>query len=182
MLKAGGRIMTPEGKRRLRADEGFSRSAYPDPRSPLAEACERAGLSIFDFRKVANWRAIDGRPWTCGVGCTGADIGPDTVWTDDQIASMFDARVAANEVQLRRDLTWFSSAHPVHQDVLVNIAFNVGVSGLEHWPLTLAHFAAGDAVAASNDLLHEGRWNTQVGKRADRLASATKARSWLGLI
>lgn len=145
--------MTPAGIARLKLDEGFRSHAYPDPLS-------------------------GGEPFTVGYGSTGPGIGPNTVWTEPQAAADLEQRVQANETRLGHDLPWFHDLDPVRQDVLGNIAYNVGVAGLEHWPKTLAHVESGDYASAAYDLLHEGAWNAEVGQRAVRLSKAMQTGSW----
>ena len=145
--------MTPEGLTRLKRDEGFRARAYPDPKS-------------------------GGDPWTIGYGCTGPGIARGVVWTEAEADAAIRARVAALEASLAHDLPWFAALPPVRADVLVNIAYNVGLKALEHWPATLSHFAAGDWPAAAHDLRHEGQWNRDVGARAERLAVAIETGRW----
>lgn len=145
--------MTPEGLERLKLDEGCKLTAYPDPVS-------------------------GGEPWTCGYGHTGPDVKHDTVWTQDQADVALAQDVAEVESQLTSRLRWFASLDPVRQDTLTNVAFNIGVSGLMKWPTTLSHYEAHNWQAAHDDLLSEGRWNAQVGQRANRLASAALTGSW----
>lgn len=152
--------MTPEGLTRLKLDEGYARAlpngnceAYPDPKS-------------------------GGDPWTIGYGCTGANIRQGTVWTQATATYQLSLRTGALEAQLARDEPWFGRLDPVRRDVLVNIAYNVGLYAVEHWPTTLSHFAAGNWLAAAHDLRNEGQWNRDVGARAERLAVATETGKW----
>lgn len=141
--------MTPEGLARLRLDEGLRLVAYRD------------GGGIL----------------TIGYGHTGHDVTPGMTISGIEADAFLEHDVASTEAQLRR-LAWFAAIDPVRQDVLTNIAFNVGVDGLLHWPVTLGHFAAKNWPEAANDLLHEGKWNDDVGKRAVRLANVTAAGTW----
>lgn len=170
--------MTPAGLTRLKLDEGCELAAYPDPESPLAKACAARGLKLVAYRQISGWAKMDGSPWTVGYGETGAGIGPDTVLTQSMADSQLITRVADTEEHLEVAAPWTAKLDPVRLDVLVNIAFNVGVDGLLHWPQTLGDFAAGRWSAAANDLLHEGKWNVQVGDRAKRLAAATESGAW----
>jgi lysozyme len=145
--------MTPAGLARLKLDEGCKLVAYPDPDS-------------------------GGDPWTIGYGQTGAGIGPGVRWSQAQAEAALAGMVAQVEQALWRDLAWGAPLDPVRQDVLVNIAYNVGVEGLEHWPNTLAHVEYGEYDLAANDLLTEGKWNRDVGDRAVRLSAAMKSGEW----
>lgn len=91
-------IKTFEGCARLRPD-GFYQ-AYPDP-------------------------GTGGAPWTIGWGATGADIGPDTVWTQEQC----DARLEADVVRHARDVAQALDGCPATQgqfDALVSFHYNTG--------------------------------------------------------
>lgn len=141
--------MTPEGLARLRLDEGLRLIAYRDGGGVL----------------------------TIGYGHTGPDVHDGMTISAAEADAFLEHDVSATEARLRR-LTWTAALDPVRFDVLANIGFNVGVSELLHWPRTLGHFAAQNWPAASNDLLHEGAWNTQVGERATRLSRVTAAGTW----
>jgi len=63
-------------------------------------------------------------PWTAGWGATGSDIGPDTVWTQDQADSRLVRDVSEREAMVEAAVT-----HPMTQgqfDAFVSIVFNVG--------------------------------------------------------
>jgi len=145
--------MTPAGLIQLQKDEGCRLTAYPDPVSK-------------------------GDPWTIGYGQTGPDIGPGTVWTQAQADAALAASVASVEQRLETALPWFANLDPVRQDVLVNIAYNIGVHGLLEWPHTLGLFEAGNYSGAADALLQEGTWDAEVGQRADRLSAVTRSGVW----
>ena len=141
--------MTPEGLGRLRLDEGLRLVAYRDKGGVL----------------------------TIGYGHTGRDVRDGMTISRIEADAMLEHDVSVTEAGLRK-LAWTSALDPVRFDVLTNIAFNVGVTELMHWPKTLGHFAAKDWPAAANDLLHEGKWNDDVGDRAVRLSRVTAAGTW----
>lgn len=63
-------------------------------------------------------------PWTVGWGATGPEIGPDTVWTQDQADSRLVQDVGEREAMVEAAVT-----HPMTQgqfDAFVSIVFNVG--------------------------------------------------------
>src|SRR6185312_11776551 len=85
--------------------EGCEIHAYPDPGTGAA-------------------------PWTIGYGCTGADIGPDTIWTQEQADAELESRVTVLAPKVRALL------HVPLPDkcvaALTSFAYNVGLGNLQH--------------------------------------------------
>lgn len=129
----------------IKGDEGFRLHAYPDP---LTHA----------------------EPWTIGYGHTGADVGPNTVWTQAQADAALAADVAHVIRQLDAQAPWWRNLNDARQDVLVNMAFNMGVPGLLKFHHAIADMQQGQFGSAGNDLL-DSEWAHQVHGRATRLAS-----------
>jgi lysozyme len=105
--------------------------------------------------------------WTVGYGH--AYVHPGTVWTQQQAEQMLEADVAHTEAALDIQLPWWRTLDDVRQDVIVEMAFNIGVTGLLQFHNTLAAVKAEQWAQASAGMLHSA-WATQVGARADRLA------------
>jgi len=130
-------------------DEGLRLHAYPDPDTGA-------------------------EPWTIGYGCTGADIGPGLVWTLAQAQAALTQRIDQVQTQLDALLPWWREVNDARQDVLVNMAYNLGVRGLLGFHTFLAAAQAGRNTAAASDLLisdgRPTRWARQVHSRAARLA------------
>ena len=148
--------MTPAGVARLKLDEACRLQAYPDPDSGA-------------------------EPWTIGFGCTGPGIGPKTRWTMVQAEAALAQRIQQVELQLVHALPWLErlrTSSPVRSDVLTNIAFNVGVAGLEHWPVTLKAVELGHYAEAGADIRGNAKWRGQVHGRDDRCAAAMRFNSW----
>lgn len=145
--------MTPSGLDRLKLDEGLSLKAYPDP-------------------------ITKGKPWTVGYGQTGPDITKGTIWTQVQADGNILARVNYIEFKLRQSLNYFKNLSPVRQDVLINIAYNIGIAGLTKWTITLAAIGRGNYADAANDIRTNTVWKNQVAERTDRCADAFEKDSW----
>ena len=128
----------------IRADEGFRAEAYPDPLS-------------------------GGDPWTVGFGCTGPGIVKGTVWTLIQASKEQMKRRQAIEVALDRAIGWWRQLSDERQDVLVNMAYQLGVAGMLAFHHTLTAAQAGEYDAAAAEML-DSHWATQTPKRAKRLA------------
>jgi lysozyme len=130
-------------------DEGLRLHAYPDPDTGA-------------------------EPWTIGYGCTGADIRAGLVWTKAQADQALTERIDQVQRQLDHLLPWWREVNDARQDVLVNMAYNLGVRGLLGFHAFLAAAQAGRNAAASSALLitdgRPTRWVRQVHGRAARLA------------
>lgn len=75
-----------------------------------------------------------------------------------------------------RLLPWFSDLDRVRQKVLIDMAFNLGVSGLLKFKKTLALVQSGDYEQAATEML-KSRWAKQVKGRAVTLASMMRTGS-----
>ena len=126
-------------------DEGTRLEAYPDPLS-------------------------GGAPWTIGCGHTGPEVHAGLVWTQAQVDAALAADLAKVHDGLDATVEWWRTLSDVRQDVLANMAFNLGVAGLLGFPRTLASIHAGDFAQAGVEML-QSKWAKQVGARANRLAA-----------
>lgn len=105
--------------------------------------------------------------WTVGYGH--AYVHPGTVWTREQADHQLRLDVVHTESSLDVQLPWWRTLDDVRQDVLVNMAFNMGVSHLAQFHNTLAAAKAGQWAQAAAGML-ASLWARQVGHRAERLA------------
>ena len=106
--------------------------------------------------------------WTVGVGHARVPAG--TVWTDDEIDRVLASDIAAVIASLDNRLPWWRTLDDARQDVLVNMAFNLGIKGLLGFKNSLADIKAGRFESAAKRML-QSRWSKQVGARATRLAT-----------
>lgn len=102
---------------------------------------------------------------TIGVGRNLDDRGISV----DEARMMFDHDIDDHENELRAKWPHYDKLDDVRQEVLLNMAFNLGVPGLLKFVNTLAAVVAGDFDVAAYGMLHS-KWASQVGKRASRLA------------
>ncbi|ALU41912.1 glycoside hydrolase family protein [Pseudoalteromonas rubra] len=70
-----------------------------------------------------------------------------------------------------------SLCSPAREAVLINMAFNLGISGLLKFQNTIAAVEAADWETAAIEML-DSRWAVQVGKRADELAEQMQSGEW----
>ena len=136
-------MTTPQLEEDLIADEGLREHAYAD----------------------------GGDVWTIGVGHTGPEVRRGLVWTREACLQALDRDIARAEQGLDAHLPWWRELSPARQDVLANMAFNLGVEGLLAFRRTLEAVRAGDYALAAERMLASEPWRSQVGARAMRLAA-----------
>jgi lysozyme len=124
-------IKSFEGCAKKRPDGRFE--AYPDPGSK------------------------DGKPWTIGWGSTGPDIGPGTIWTQQQCDDRFETELG-KYVQEVRDTIADAPTTPNQFDALVSFHYNTGA--IRKATLTRKHIA-GDYLGAVTEFK---KWTRNDGK------------------
>lgn len=110
--------------------------------------------------------------WTIGVGRNLEDRGI----SEDEARLLLMNDIAFFRHGLSRALPWLEAAPRPVQDVLANMAFNMGLAGLLAFRRTLAHIQAGRYNQAADEMLRS-RWAQQVGGRAERLAAVLRSLS-----
>lgn len=128
----------------LKSDEGCKLHAYPDPLSGA-------------------------EPWTIGYGATGPTITKNTVWTQAMADNDLSMRVGKLTRQLQSALPWFTHLSDLRQDVLVNMAYNLGLAGLLAFHDTLSYINHAQWTSASKGML-DSKWAHQLPNRSARLA------------
>jgi lysozyme len=73
--------------------------------------------------------------------------------------------------------TWFNIQDSVRQAALVDMAVNLGVNGLLHFPHFLGHMQMKDYTNAADALINT-LWHSQVGVRADRIIKMIEKGAW----
>ena len=87
----------------------------------------------------------------------------------DSIYSILDEDIEAKCAELDQHLEWWRNLDPVRQQVLANMAFNMGIGGLLGFHNFLSHLQHGEWKGASIEML-DSKWASQVGNRARELA------------
>jgi lysozyme len=72
---------------------------------------------------------------------------------------------------------WFTALDPVRQGAIINMAFNLGVNGLMHFPHMLAALQFKDWITAASEMTNSV-WAQQVGPRAQRLEQQILTGEW----
>jgi lysozyme len=120
----------------------------------------RAGrnmIEAFEGRRHKAYKCPAGK-WTCGIGHVGPDVGPETVWSDEEIDERFSADLRKFEIGVNK-LVLVPITQPSF-DACVSIAYNTGLSALASSTL-LRKLNAGDQAGAANEFL---RWDKVAGK------------------
>ena len=103
---------------------------------------------------------------TIGVGRNLDDVGI----TKDEAMHLLECDIRRVKDDLDHALSWWRGLDDVRQRVLVNMAFNLGITRLLGFKNTLAAIRAGNYVDAAKGML-DSKWAAQVGERATRLAA-----------
>ncbi len=93
---------------------------------------------------------------------------------DEKITMEAASQLLGNDIKrtieaLNRTIPWWKTLDDVRQRVLINMAFNLGVSGLLRFHTTLGWIKQGHYSSAAGEMLLSV-WAEQVGDRASRLA------------
>lgn len=123
--------------------------------------------------------------WTIGIGHLidpkrganpapfGIDLRNGGTITAAQSAELLSHDIAEKMVELDKRLSWWRELDEVRQRVILNMAFNLGVTNLLAFKNTLAFVRQDDYAGAARGML-SSKWAEQVGKkegqRAYRLA------------
>jgi len=87
----------------------------------------------------------------------------------EEAEHLLENDVSAFVAQVETSLPWSVSETPKRKRVLVNMAFNLGISGLLGFVMMLNAMQSGDYRKASVEMLNS-KWARQVGSRALELA------------
>ena len=112
------------------------------------------------------------KPYRCTGGKLSIGVGRNL---DDRGITEAEAQLMlSNDIddfadRLKREIPWMAELSPVRQRVLLDMAFNLGISGLLKFKRTLKAIRAKQYEKAAEMML-DSRWATQVGQRAKRLS------------
>ena len=148
------RRISPEGIALIKRFEGCASlrpdglvAAYPDP-------------------------ATGGAPWTIGWGTTGAEIGPDTLWSQSECDARLERDLARYSAQVDRAIGDAPTSQPQF-DALVSFHYNTGA--IARATLTKRH-CIGDFDGATREFQ---RWNKAAGQVLKGLTNRRMAEAQL---
>ena len=127
-----------------------------------------AQLSIDEGRKPKIYTDTVGKV-TGGVGRNLTDNG----FSQDEIDLMLSNDIVKATSTARSLVPGFDQLDDVRQEVLANMAFNMGYARLSGFKMMLAAVSSSNWDEAASQML-SSKWATQVGARAQRLAYAMK--------
>ena len=110
---------------------------------------------------------------TIGVGRNLTDRGI----SEDELETLLlnDVKIATG--QLAGALPWYAALDEARRGVLLNMAFNMGISGLLGFHRALSFMENGEYDKAADEIL-ASKWAVQVGARASRLATQLRSGEW----
>ena len=106
---------------------------------------------------------------TVGVGRNLDDVGI----TREEALMLLNNDIDKVRREVRRTFPWFASLNPVHQNVVLNMVFNLGLPRFRRFTKTIAAVKAKHWDEAARQML-DSRWAEQVGRRARELAEMIK--------
>ncbi|MDD2229876.1 MAG: glycoside hydrolase family protein [Candidatus Cloacimonetes bacterium] len=113
------------------------------------------------------------KPYRCTAGKLTIGVGrnlDDRGISQKEAYAMLERDILDCEQQLLDEIpVIYTALDEVHQSVLLNMCFNLGLKGLLGFNNTLAFIAAGDWERAANGML-ASKWAKQVGLRAIELS------------
>lgn len=131
----------------------------------------------FDTERLAETLMVDegfnGRPYADTVDKVTIGFGrnlTDNPLTKAEAAMLLGADISRTILDLDRRLPWWRNLDPVRQQVLANMAYNLGISRLCGFARMLAACKAALWHNAADEM-RNSKWAKQVGMRAVRLAN-----------
>lgn len=110
---------------------------------------------------------------TVGVGRNISDV----PFSPDEVDLML-----SNDIRRVQDAlgghAWYDGLDVARQAAVANMAFNLGMAGLLHFPTMLHCLQGADWVGAAAAAL-DSRWAQQVGARAQRIAEQLRSGQWV---
>src|SRR5689334_8458799 len=127
-----------------------------------------AQLIVDEGKKNFSYKDTMGK-LTIGVGRNLDDRGI----SDDEISYLLGNDIKLVERELDIAMPWWRGMCDARQNVVANMAFNLGIDGLKTFKNTLQAMRDGRYADAADEML-QSRWAQQVGARAVRLSKAMR--------
>lgn len=144
---------------------------------------EEAQLAVEEGNRALIYDDATGRPFKKGdtlKGNLSVGIGLNLMipFEPEELDFLERFRIAKGRRALQW-YAWYTAQDEVRQVALADIAYNIGVSGLLHWPNFLSFMAKKDYPAAVAEIRGDVIWTGQVGPvRAGRLETMIETGQW----
>lgn len=144
-----------------------------------------AQLAIEEGNKALIYDDATGKTFKTGdtlKGNLSAGIGLNFMipFAPEELKFMEDFRLGKGQASLQ-GYSWYTIQDEVRQVALADIAYNIGVGGLLHWPHFLSFISKKDYPSAVAEIRSDALWISQVGPaRAGRLETMIETGQWPG--
>jgi lysozyme len=136
--------------RRLWEDEGFRPFAYEDTEGFL----------------------------TVGVGILIDKRRPGAGLTAEEGVYLLRNRIFRLDNLLANKFPWYGNLEPARQQVVLCMAYQLGINGVANFKKMVAAIEAGDFVKAADEML-DSKWARQTPSRAKRMANMMERGEWI---
>lgn len=123
--------------------------------------------------QLLKYEGLKLKPYRCPAGKLTIGVGrnlEDNGITQKEAFILLENDILRCENELLEELTEvYTSLNETRKSVLLNMCFNLGITGLLGFKNTLAFIGSGDFERAANGML-ASRWAKQVGRRAIELS------------
>lgn len=129
------------------------------------------------YRQLREDEGLRLKPYRCTAGKLTIGYGrniEDVGISEDEAEIMLVNDVRKVVSALPKALPFYHRLNGEVKEVLINMAFNLGIKGLLGFKKTLAYIEAGEYEKAADEML-DSDWATQVGDRAVRLSDKLKS-------
>lgn len=112
------------------------------------------------------------KPYKCTAGKLTIGVGrnlDDRGITQEEAMNMLENDIDDCRIELQHNISWFNRLDPTRKDALLDMCFNLGISGLMKFNNMLTAMKHEDWEAAYVEAL-DSRWADQVGQRAIDIA------------
>ena len=126
---------------------------------------------MYDIDQIKRDEGFRATPYKCTADKLTIGFGTnlEAGITKEQGEALLIAQLKQNELALQRNLEWYSRAPEELQNVLHNLCYQLGISGLLKFRKTLAYMAEGKYKEAAVELL-DSKLARQTPLRAQRLS------------
>ena len=112
------------------------------------------------------------KPYLCSEGVSTIGYG-FTFITEEESAHILKGRIEKRMKHLNDTLDWFPTLPPEVQGVVVEMTYQLGVSGFLKFKKAIAHMKNKEWQLAAHEML-DSRWNKQTPERATQLANIVR--------